>query len=239
MANGKEALVLLPGLLCDRAVWRHQLETLSDVADCNSIDWGDEDSLVEMARAALRQAPDRFWLAGHSMGGRVALEVFRLAPRRVARIALFDTGYLPRPKNAAGEEEERGRLALLAVARSEGMRAMAAQWLPPMIHPARRTDPALVDAIIEMMARKTPDIFGAQIRALLARPDATEVLEQIGCPALLLTGREDDWSPPARHAEMAAKIPESTLVVIPECGHMSVMERPSEVTAAMRLWLDR
>jgi pimeloyl-ACP methyl ester carboxylesterase len=239
MANGREELVLLPGLLCDRAVWHHQLEALSDVADCTPIEWGDEDSLVEMARTALRQAPDRFCLAGHSMGGRVALEIFRLAPRRVARIALFDTGYLPRPKNAAGEEEERGRLALLAVARSEGMHAMAAQWLPPMIHPARRTDRALVDTIIEMMTHKTPDIFAAQIRALLGRLDATEVLKQIGCPALLLTGREDDWSPPARHAEMAAMIPGSTLVVIPECGHMSTMERPSEVTAAMRVWLER
>ena len=226
MADGKEALVLLPGLLCDRAVWQHQLEALSDIADCTSIEWGNEDSLVEMAQTALRQAPGRFSLAGHSMGGRVALEVFRLAPERVARIALFNTGYQPRPQDAAGRRRGRGRLALLAVARSEGMRAMATQWLPPMIHPDRRTDLALVNTIIDMFARKTPDTFAAQIRALLGRPDATGVLEQIRCPALLLTGREDDWSPPARHAEMAAKIPGSQLVVIPECGHMSMLERP-------------
>jgi pimeloyl-ACP methyl ester carboxylesterase len=237
MADSKEALLLLPGLLCDHAAWQHQSQALSDAAECIVIEWSEEDSLVEMARTALRQAPGRFSLAGHSMGGRVALEVFRLAPQRVARIALFDTGYLPRPQNAAGQEEERSRLALLAVARSEGMRSMAAQWLPPMIHPARRTDLPLVDTIIDMFARKTPDTFAAQIRALLGRPDATGVLEQIRCPALLLTGREDDWSPPARHAEMAAKIPGSILTVIPECGHMSMLERPAEVTAAMRSWL--
>ena len=228
---------MLPGLLCDRAAWQYQLDALGDDADCTSIEWGEEDSLVEMARTALRQAPGRFSLAGHSMGGRVALEVFRLAPQRVARVALFNTGYQARPQGAAGEEEERGRLTLLAVARSEGMRAMATQWLPPMIHPDRRTDAALVNTIIDMFARKTPVTFAAQIRALLGRPDARAVLEQIRCPALLLTGREDEWSPPARHAEMAAMIPGSQLVVIPECGHMSMLERPKAVTAALRLWL--
>jgi len=228
---------MLPGLLCDRVAWQHQSAALSDVARCTSIEWGEENSLVEMARTALGQAPDRFSLAGHSMGGRVALEVFRLAPQRVIRIALFNTGYQPRPQNAAGEEEERGRLALLAVARSEGMRAMATQWLPPMIHPDRRTDLALVNTIIDMFARKTPDVFAAQIRALLGRPDATGVLEQIRCPTLFLTGREDGWSPPARHEEMAAKIPGSQLVVIPECGHMSMLERPGAVTEALRGWL--
>lgn len=237
MADGKQALVMLPGLLCDRAVWQHQLAGLGDLADCTSVEWGTEDSMVEMARAALRQAPGRFSLAGHSMGGRVALEVFRLAPERVVRIALFNTGYQPRPQGAAGEDEERGRLALLAIARSEGMRAMATQWLPPMIHPDRRTDMALVNTIIDMFARKTPDTFAAQIRALLGRPDATGVLAQIRCPALLLTGREDGWSPPARHAEMAARISGSQLVVIPDCGHMSMLERPGDVTAALRAWL--
>jgi pimeloyl-ACP methyl ester carboxylesterase len=236
MAEGKHALVMLPGLLCDSSVWQHQLAALGELADCTSIEWGAEDSLVEMARTALRQAPGRFSLAGHSMGGRVALEVFRLAPDRVLRIALFDTGYQARPRGAAGEEEERGRLALLAIARSQGMRAMAAEWLPPMIHPDRRTDLALVNTIVDMFARKTPDTFAAQIRALLGRPDAAEVLEQIRCPALLVTGHEDAWSPPARHAEMAAKISGSQLVVIPDCGHMSMLERPSEVTAALRAW---
>jgi len=237
MADGKQALVMLPGLLCDRAVWQHQLAGLGDLADCTSVEWSEEDSLVEMARTALRQAPGRFSVAGHSMGGRVALEVLRLAPERVVRIALFNTGYQPRPQDAAGEEEKRGRLALLALARSEGMRAMATQWLPPMIHPDRRTDTALVSTIIDMFARKTPDTFAAQIRALLERPDATGVLEQIRCPALVLTGQEDGWSPPARHADIAARIPGSQLVVIPECGHMLTLERPGDVTAALRAWL--
>jgi len=240
MPNGPtKSLLLLPGLLCDRFVWEFPAGALSDVAISTSLEWGAEDSLAGMADTVLRTAPEHFLLAGHSMGGRVALEVYRKAPQRVAGIALLNSGYQARSQDAAGEEEERGRLALLHLARTEGMRAMAAQWLPPMIHPDRRTDAALVETIMEMFARKTPEIFARQIRAMLDRSDATGVLEQIRCPALVLTGREDGWSPPARHAEMAAKIPGSRLVIISECGHMSTLEQPEAVTARLREWLTR
>jgi pimeloyl-ACP methyl ester carboxylesterase len=192
-----------------------------------------------MAQAVLSVAPERFSVAGHSMGGRVALEIYRLAPGRVARIALFNTGYLPLAAGAAGEEEIRKRGELVTLARSEGMRVMLRQWLPPMIDSRRINDTVLVNSILEMMSRKTPEIFAAQVRALLARPDAGPVLEQIRCPALLLTGREDGWSGPAQHQAMAAKIAGSRLVVVPDCGHMSTLERPLEVNAALGAWLAR
>src|SRR3984885_2046764 len=199
-----------------------------------------------MAEAVLRSAPVRFSVAGHSMGGRVALQVYRLAPHRVARIPPLNTGYLPRPAGAAGEEEARKRGELVALAQSQGMHAMLRQWLPPMIDSRRNNDTVLVNAIIEMMSRKTPDIFAAQVRALLARPDASAVLEQIQCPTLLLTGREDGWSGPAQHAAMfekiglakigSAKIAGTQLVIVPDCGHMSMLERPAEVSASLRTW---
>ncbi len=238
----KKSLVLLPGLLCDSSVWDYQVRALADAATCVPIDWGDEDSLAVMAETALRQAPDRFALAGHSMGGRVALEMYRAAPERVTHIALLNTGYLARPQDALGEQEARNRLALLDIAQTQGMRALAERWIPPMVHPDRRTDAALTGRIIEMFSRKTPAIFAAQIRALLGRPDATGVLQQIRCPALLLSGREDTWSPPARHAEMAALIPGSLsappqLAVVPDCAHMSTLEQPAAVAQALREWL--
>jgi pimeloyl-ACP methyl ester carboxylesterase len=224
-------------LICDQSAWQRQIDALSDIAACTCADYGSLDSLTAMAVSVLRSAPERFSLAGHSMGGRVALEVYRLAPGRVLRIALFDTGYLPLASGEAGEQEARNRVELVALAESQGMSAMVRKWLPPMIDSRRIGDAVLVNAIIEMMSRKPPAIFAAQIRALLARPDASAVLEQIHCPALLLAGREDGWSTPAQHSAMAAKVSGSKLVIVPDCGHMSMLERPAEVSAAMRAWL--
>ncbi len=232
-----ESLLLLPGLLCDRFVWEWPRRELSQTTEIRVIEWGPEDSLQQMAETALRSAPERFAVAGHSMGGRVALEVYRRAPDRVTRIALLNTGYQARSRDAAGEQEERNRMALLNLARADGMRAMARQWIPPMIRPDRRAEAALVEPIVEMFARKTPEIFERQIRALLHRPDAGGVLDQIRCPALILTGREDTWSPPARHQEMASLVRGSRLAVIPRCAHMSTLEQPEAVTAALREWL--
>lgn len=236
-----EHLLLLPGLVCDQGVWQKQIDALADVAACTCADYGSLDSIPAMAQAVLRDAPERFSLAGHSMGGRVALEVYRMAPDRVARIALLNTGFLPLAAGAAGEQERRKRGELVALAQSHGMRAMLEQWLPPMIDSRRHGDAALVNSIIEMMARKTPEIFVAQVRALLARPDATPVLEQVRCRALLITGREDGWSGPAQHQAMLDKLPAkiagSKLVIVPDCGHMSTMERPAEVSAALSDWL--
>jgi pimeloyl-ACP methyl ester carboxylesterase len=233
-------IIFLPGLLCDREVWEYQTHALADIAECTTVEWSGEDSLAEMAHAALRIAPERFAVAGHSMGGRVALEIYRAAPQRVTHIALLNTGYLPRPGNDNGEQEEHNRYALLELAKTQGMPAMARQWLPPMIDPARHGDGALTETIVEMFARKTPEIFEAQIRALLSRPDATPVLEQIRCPALLVSGRQDAWSPPVRHVEMAAKIPgPSTVAIVQDCGHMSTLEQPAVVAKALRKWLAR
>jgi pimeloyl-ACP methyl ester carboxylesterase len=230
-------LLLLPGLVCDQTVWRQQIDAVSDLAVCTCADYGSLDSIPAMAEAVLRAAPERFSVAGHSMGGRVALEIYRRAPHRVARIALLNTGSSARPSGEAGEEEARKRGELVALAQSQGMHAMLQQWLPPMIDSRRTNDTVLVNAIVEMMSRKTPEIFGAQVRALLARPDANPVLEQIRCPALLLTGREDGWSTPEQHRAMAAGIAGSQIAIVPDCGHMSMLERPAEVSAALRAWL--
>src|SRR5579872_3467442 len=237
MSDGKQSLILLPGFLCDRAVWESQIAALSDIADCTCADYGMLDSLPAMAESVLRSAPESFFVAGHSMGGRVAFEIFRQAPERVRRIALLNTGSAARSAGEMGQEEERKRRALLAMARSEGMRSMSLQWIQGMIAPARLADSPLVESIVRMFERKTPDLFEAQMNALLARPDATPLLPQIHCPALFLSGREDGWSTPAAHHLMAGAVKGSKVVVIPECGHMSTLEQPAAVSQAMREWL--
>jgi pimeloyl-ACP methyl ester carboxylesterase len=218
-------------------VWEHQARNLQDIADITIADHGSLDSFDAMAASILRQAPQRFAVAGHSMGGRVAFELFRLAPERISGIALLDTNYTPLPAGAAGEEEATKRYRLLEKARKEGMWSMGREWVQGMVHPDRLADDRLINSILEMIHRKTPEIYAAQIKALLERPDATSVLQQIRCPALVLCGRQDFWSVLARHEEMVSLIADSRLVVIENCGHMSTMERPSEVTTALRGWL--
>jgi pimeloyl-ACP methyl ester carboxylesterase len=230
-------VVFLPGLLCDRAVWGSQLEALAGLAVCSVADYGVLDSLPAMAEAVLERAPSQFVVAGHSMGGRVALEVCRRASGRIRGLALLDTGYQPRPQGAAGEQERSERMELVEFARRSGMRAMGKRWVRPMVHPDRLGDTPLVDAVLDMVERKSADVFEAQQRALLARPDATRLLPGISCPTLVLCGRDDAWSPVTRHEEMARHIPGSEFVVVERCGHMSTMERPDEVSDALVRWL--
>lgn len=226
----RPTLFLLPGLLCDEQVWEHQQTVLGEFADIVVPDFRHVRSITAMAQIVVDRAPGRFAVAGHSMGGRVALEVFRLAPERVERLALLDTGIHPRKPT-----EEAGRQELIDLARREGMEALAARWLPPMLHPDHM---ALLAPLTEMIQRSTPDTFENQQRALLNRPDARSVLSSIHCPTLVLCGREDKWSPVAQHEEIAALIPDATLIVIEQCGHMSTVEQPVSATKALSRWLN-
>lgn len=232
-----QSLVLLPGLLCDAAAWAAQVQGLRDAAQCMVGSYGTLDSLAAMARHVLAHAPsERFALAGHSMGARVALEIARAAPHRVQRLALLDTGIDPLPPGAAGEHERARRMELVRLSHEQGMRAMALQWVPPMLHPARLGTP-LFDDVVSMVERSSPRVHAAQIRALLARPDARGVLASLQCPVLLLCGRQDAWSPLERHEDMLRAQPGARLVVVEDSGHMSTMEQPRAVTAALRDWL--
>jgi pimeloyl-ACP methyl ester carboxylesterase len=229
-------VLLLPGLACDADVWRGQTRALSQTTAVTVADYAAADSITKMAEIALALTPDPIAVAGHSMGGRVAFEIMRIAPSRVAGLALLDTAYRGFPGGEAGEREIARRSELVNLARTKGMRAMAEFWMPSIIHPDRMSDAELISAILAMMSRKTPEIFAAQIKALLGRPDATALLSTIRCPALVLCGRKDTWSPLEGHREIAAAIPNSHLAVIEHCGHMAPMERPAEVTAALTAW---
>lgn len=237
MSDARPTLLLLPGLLCDRASWAPVLPSLAPHARCEVPDYSGESSLASMAARVLEHAPPRFALAGHSMGGRVALELLRQAPQRVTRLALLDTGYRGRPDGSAGDDERARRLALLALARREGMRAMGREWMQAMVHPARLADDALCEAILAMVARQTPERYAAQIDALLARPDVSALLRSIRIPTLVACGRDDAWSPLSQHRDIAALVPGSRLVVFDDCGHMAPMERPEAVAAALVDWL--
>src|SRR5689334_365751 len=152
-------LILLPGLLCDATVWAPQKDALAGEFRTTAIrHFYGHNSLNSMAVSVLDAAPSRFAVAGHSMGGRVALEIMRIAPERVERLALFDTGAAPA---SAGEPEK--RRVLIELARNQGMRAMAEQWLPMIVHPAKLEETEFVNALTAMICRATPDIYEAQV----------------------------------------------------------------------------
>lgn len=232
-------LMLLPGLNCDAAVWAPQVAALKGQARCVIPAWGLKDSLTVMAQQVLDEAPtERFSVAGHSMGGRVALEIMRLAPQRVERLALLSTGTNPLAVGEAGEKEKAGRMALLKIAREQGMRTMAQEWAKGMVHPDRIGGP-IFEQVLDMFDRGSAAQYAAQINALLNRPNAASLLPGIQCPTLVLTGREDSWSGPAQHEAMASAIPGARLVIIEHSGHMCTMEQPQMVNAALADWLRR
>jgi len=231
-------LLLVPGLMCDHTSWAPMLPYLNPQIAHTTIDHGDTDSLVAMAERILENAPAVFDLAGHSMGGRVALEVMRLAPRRVRRLALLGTGYRAKESGEAGAEELRKRQVLLDIARTQSVRAMAIEWVKPMVAPSRLSDTVFVEQIITMICRKSEDIFKRQIKALIERPDASDVLSQVQIPTLVMAGAFDSWATPAQHQEIANHIPaKPEVAVIAPSGHMVMMEEPQLVAQQLNQWL--
>ena len=227
------ALVLIPGLLCDERLWRHQAEGLADLTDHILIpDVTGHGSVEGMSRAILEAAPERFALAGLSMGGYVALEIMRQSPGRVRALALLDTSARPDIP-----EQTKTRLSLIELAQSGRFDEVWPMLLPKIVHPDRVDDPGIVSAVREMANSVGPEAFERQERAIIGRPDSRSGLSGISCPTLVLCGSDDAITPPPLHEELASGIPGSGLRVIEHSGHLSTLERPEEVTRAMREWL--
>ena len=225
-------LLFLPGLACDARIYAPQLAAFPDSRAADG--YGLADTLQDMARVALERAPESFDLLGHSMGGRVALEVVRLAPERVRRLALVSTGVHSLRKGEAAK-----RQALQAIGWNHGFDKLIDEWLPPMVAEANRAKPEIYEPLRQMNAEAGQDVFDAQIHALLNRPEVESLLPQIACPTLVMTGELDTWSGPKQHRQIAAAIPNSELVIVPGAGHMIQLEAPDAVNSAIAHWLQR
>lgn len=226
------ALVLLPGLLCNHRLWRHQAAALEGRVRVMVGDLAQDESMAGMAERVLASAPERFALAGLSMGGYAAMEILRRAPERVERLALLDTTARP----DAPEQSQRRKDAI-AVAQGGGFDKIMPAMLPLLLHPDHLADPALTGLAKDMAAAIGAQAFIRQQTAIMARPDSRDSLAAINCPTLVLCGAEDALTPPDRHDEMAALIPGARRLTIAHCGHLSTIEQPAAVSSALAEWL--
>jgi pimeloyl-ACP methyl ester carboxylesterase len=225
-------ILLLPGLLCDASIWSAQIDALKPHGKVLVADFSQHCSIEEMACAALAMTDGPIIAIGHSMGARVAMEMLHLAPERIVKLALIDTG-----TDSRREGEETKRQVLIDLAFSKGMEALADRWLPPMLHADRVEDQTLLAPLKAMVMRATPEQHHRQVLALLNRPNLRARLAGVTCPTLIMVGRQDRWSPLAQHEEMAELIPNAELVVIEDSGHMSLLEQPEQVSRALLRWL--
>ncbi|MBL8566598.1 MAG: alpha/beta fold hydrolase [Hyphomicrobiaceae bacterium] len=225
-------LVLIPGLLCTRELFAAQIKALAQHASITVAEHRRSDSMAAIAKDILAAAPDRFALAGLSMGGYIAFEIMRQAPERVERLALLDTS--PRPDLP---EQTENRFRLVALAERRGVASAAREMFPKLVAPARQNDPALAAAFLGMAEDTGSTAFARQQRAIAARADSRPLLGSIACPTLVLVGAEDALTPPSLSVEMSTAIRGSRLAIVPHAGHLSTLEEPVAVSAELQVWL--
>lgn len=227
-----EPLVLIPGLTCTAELFAPQWRSLGVERPVLVAEQREDESLGAMAERLLAVAPPHFALCGLSMGGYLAFEVMRRAPGRVSKVALLDTSAKPATPETNAVREE--MIALAEAGQFE--RVMGMLWTR-LVAPARREDEALRAVVRRMAAETGPEAFVRQQRAIMGRPDSRLDLPAIAVPALVLAGSEDIITPPRESEEIAAGIPGAKLVILPGCGHLSTLESPDSVTAALAEWL--
>ena len=229
----KLPLILVPGLLCDEALWSHQVRNLSDIAEITVTDEHKRsDDMGAIAESIIRNSPPEFALAGLSMGGYIALEMVNRWPERIKKLALLDTSpYVDTP------EQRQQRYEMMDMARERFDEAISI-ILTIALHPERLDDRELTEAVSAMYRRVGPETFIRQQHAIMSRNDQVPALSNIPCPTCIVCGREDMLTPMNCSEEMLSRIPHAELVRIDDCGHMSTMERPEAVNEVLRRWLE-
>jgi pimeloyl-ACP methyl ester carboxylesterase len=227
----KTPLIFLPGLLCDDELWQTQADAIADIATPHIANLTQDDSIAAMAQSVLSNAPDKFALAGLSMGGYVAFEIMRQAPERVTRLALFDT-------SAAQDDAERiaQREAGISSMKLGKFMGVTNRMLPQLIHESRIDSP-VAKQVQDMAARVGGEAFLRQQKAILARIDSRPTLANIKVPTLVAVGDSDVVTPPSHALEIHNGIAGSEYYVFKNCGHLPVLESPDETTKLLREWL--
>ena len=225
-------LILVPGLGCSARLYSPQLDALWRFGPITVADHTRDETMDAIATRILRDAPPRFALAGLSMGGFISLAMMRLAPECIDRLALLDT-------NARADVPERTaeRERFIALVQRGRFAEVNAALTPRYLHPNHRGE-RFVKLVEQMADDVGVEGFIRQQRAIMGRPDSRSMLPGIKCPTLVLVGDSDAATPPELSKEMADAIPGAKLVIVKECGHLSTIEQPAAVNAAMTQWLN-
>lgn len=229
----KIPLLLIPGLLCDHALWQHQVAVLGQISECIVTKKHMQyETIGRIAEAVVADAPDRFALAGLSMGGYIALEICRRYGNRVERLALIDTS-----ARADSAEQIEKRQKLIALCRQGKFTDVNELLFSVLVHPDRVEDGALKRRIVDMANRIGPEVFIRQQQAIMGRSNQVPCLSDISCPTVIVCGEQDRVTPLECSEEMAGLIQDSQLEIITHCGHMTSMEKPERVSAILLEWL--
>ena len=226
-------MIFIPGLLCDRTLWQFQIDALSELADYRVTDQQMyTDTIGQIADRIVADAPAQFAVAGLSMGGYIALEICRKYGERVKGLALLDTSARPDTP-----EQTKRRKKMMALCREQNFNKIIEMLLPVLIHPDRQKDQDLKQQIIDMAENLGPQVFLRQQHAIINRIDQRPNISKIACPTVVICGQQDCITPLDCAREMSAKIHQAKLETIKDCGHLSTMEKPEQVTKIMIRWL--
>jgi pimeloyl-ACP methyl ester carboxylesterase len=225
-------ILLIPGLGGSPRIYAPVIPALWRFGPVTVANHIRDDNMGAIARRILAEAPPRFALAGHSMGGYIAFEIMRQAPDRIAKLALINTQ--ARPDTPEAIERRRGQIAR---ARAGEYHAVLGDLFPGFVHPSRRDDAALRQLVHDMGDDIGADAFARQLIAVIARADSRPALAWIRCPTLVLTGDEDNTIPNSLSKEMADGIHGARLTIIPHCGHLPQIEQPQATADALVDWL--
>jgi pimeloyl-ACP methyl ester carboxylesterase len=225
-------VVLVPGLSCSARLYAEQIPALWRFGPVTVADHARDDTIAAIGRRILAAAPPRFALAGLSMGGYIAFEIMRQAPERVAKLALLDTG--ARPETPQQTEARLPRIEMVKAGRFAEMEDALFRLL---VHRDRHGDAALKGIVHAMGEETGPQVFLRQTQAIMGRADSRPTLAAVACPTLVLVGDGDELTPPALAQEIASGIRGAKLVVIPDSGHLSTLERPQAVNRALVEWM--
>jgi len=227
------SLLFIPGLACNRTMWANQIDSLSDIADCWVAPLPAYDDLRDIAADILRDAPDRFGLVGSSMGGYLCFEILRLAPERVAKLALIGTTADPELPDTTSR-----RWHMINKSEARGFLTMWREFIPRFVHPERADDPVLVEALMKQAYEIGHYTVRQHQIAMMRRTGYLDMLETIRCPTTIMVGDGDILTPVDTHAKMAEAIPDARLTVFAASGHLLSIERPAETSAALRDWME-